>query len=207
LKLGASGSIANSSTIDVKSGAIFDVTAVSGYTLGASQTLKGNGTIKGATTIAGTLAAGASPGILTFENTLTLAGTTVTEIDGTAGAGLVGGHDSVNLTGIGGDGLLTYGGIMTLDIGTIFGVGTYSWNLFDFASETGGFTGISLADQYSGSLTDGGGGIWGLVDGDNTWSFTESSGVLDLTVVPVPEPSVGLLGGLGLLAILLRRRR
>jgi autotransporter-associated beta strand protein len=205
LILGASGSIDDSPVIDVGSGATFDVSAVSGYTVGASQTLTGSGTIKGATTIAGTLAPGASPGTLTFENALTLAGSTIMQIDGNAGAGVTAGHDFVNLTGTGGDGLLTYGGAMTLDIGTTFGVGTYSWDLFDFASVAGTFTGITLAGQYSGSLTDAGGGVWGQADGDNTWSFTESDGVLGLTVIP--EPSATLLGGLGLLALLLRRRR
>jgi autotransporter-associated beta strand protein len=204
LILGASGSIANTSTIDVQSGATFDVSAVSVFTVGGGQTLKGGGTIKGATTIDGTLAPGASTGILTFENALTLAGSTVMEIDGTAGAGLVGGHDFINLTGVGAAGLLTYGGTMTLDISTLFGAGTYSWNLFEFASETGGFTSISLTDQYSGSLTDAGGGVWGLTSGNDSWSFTESTGVLGLTVIP--EPGAALLGGLGLIALLRRRR-
>jgi hypothetical protein len=39
----ASGSIANTSTIDVQSGATFDVTSVSGFTVGGSQSLKGGG--------------------------------------------------------------------------------------------------------------------------------------------------------------------
>jgi autotransporter-associated beta strand protein len=199
LALSSTGSINSSTTIDVKSGATFDVSAVSGYTVDASQTLKGSGTIKGVTTINGILAPGASPGTLTFENALTLAGSTVMEIDGDAGAGVVGGHDFVNLSGA----ALTYGGTMTLDIGVIFGAGTYSWNLFDFDSESSGFSGITLDDQYSGSLT-GSGDSWGLTSGNNTWSFAESTGVLGLTVIP--EPGAALLGSLGLLALLRRRR-
>jgi autotransporter-associated beta strand protein len=173
-------------------------------------TLGGIGTVGGATSIgaAGTLSPGQSPGTMTFVNTLSLAGSTIMEIDGTNGAGVTGGHDFVNLTGAGAAGVLTYGGTMTLDIGVLFGAGSYSWNLFDFASEslsvTSAFTGITLDDQYSGSLTDSGGGVWGLVDGNNTWSFTESDGVLGLTVIP--EPRAALLGGLGLLALLRRRR-
>ena len=169
-------------------------------------TLGGIGTVGGATSIgaSGTLSPGQSPGTMTFLNTLGLAGSMLMEIDGTAGAGVTGGHDFVNLTGAGAAGVLTYGGTMTIDIGVIFGAGTYSWNLFDFASETGGFTSITLADQYSGTLTDSGGGVWGLVDGDNTWSFTESDGVLGLTVIP--EPRAALLGALSLFALLRRRR-
>jgi hypothetical protein len=94
---------------------------------------------------------------------------------------------------------------MTLDIGMIFGVGNYSFNLFDFESETGTFATITLADQYSGSFLDGDlNGVWDLTSGDSTWQFTESTGVLGLTVVP--EPHAALLGGLGMLALLRRRR-
>jgi hypothetical protein len=142
-----------------------------------------------------------------FTNTLGLNGTTIMEIDGTLGTGVIGGNDLVNLTGIGAAGVLTYGGTMTLDIGVIFGAGTYSWNLFDMASETGTFTTITLADKYSGSLLDDGvdDDVWDLTSGDNTWKFTESTGVLGLTVVPEPNVAA-LLGGLGTL-LLLRRRR
>jgi hypothetical protein len=169
--------------------------------------LGGTGTV-GKAIVNGTLAVGNSPGQMNFTDTLGLNGITVMEIDGTAGAGVAGGHDFANLTGAGAAGVLTYGGAMTLDIGTIFGVGTYSWNLFDMASETGTFNpgGITLADQYSGSLLDGDlNGVWDLTSGSNTWQFTESTGVLGLTVVP--EPSVAaLLGGIGTLMLLRRRR-
>jgi autotransporter-associated beta strand protein len=176
-------------------------------TVAVGATLGGTGTV-GKAIVNGTLAVGNSPGQMNFTDTLGLNGTTVMEIDGTAGAGVAGGHDFANLTGAGAAGVLTYGGAMTLDIGTIFGVGTYSWNLFDMASETGTFNpgGITLADQYSGSLLDGDlNGVWDLTSGSNTWQFTESTGVLGLTVVP--EPSVAaLLGGIGTLMLLRRRR-
>ena len=174
-------------------------------TVGASGTLGGTGTVGGATTVNGTLAVGTSPGTMTFTNTLGLNGTTVMEIDGTAGAGVnPNGHDFISLTSAGAAGVLTYGGSMTLDIGVVFGNGSYSWDLFNFASETGGFTEISLADKYSGTLTNAGGGVWGLSSGFNTWQFTESTGVLGLTVVP--EPRAALLGSLGMLMLLRRRR-
>jgi hypothetical protein len=142
---------------------------------------------------------------MNFTDTLGLNGTVVMEIDGIAGAGIASGHDFINLTGAGAAGVLTYGGTMTLDIGTIFGAGTYSWNLFEMTGESGTFATITLADQYSGSLLDGdSNGIWDLTAGSNTWQFTESTGVLGLTVVP--EPQAALLGGLGLLVMLRRRR-
>ncbi len=187
-KLVVNGNISTSSLTTVASGA----------------TLGGTGTV-GKAIINGTLAVGNSPGQMDFTDTLGLNGTVEMEIDGTAGAGVTGGHDFTNLTGLGAAGVLTYGGTMTLDIGVIFGVGTYSWNLFDMASETGTFATITLADLYSGSLLDGDlNGVWDLTSGSDTWQFTESTGVLGLTVVP--EPRAALLGGLGLLALLRRRR-
>jgi hypothetical protein len=154
----------------------------------------------------GTLAVGNSPGTMIFTDYLTLAGITVTEIDGMDGPGETNGHDFVNLTGLGAAGVLTYGGTMTLDIGVLFGMGTYSWNLFDMASESGTFSTITLADKYSGSLLDGDlDGIWDFTSGINTWQFTESTGVLGLTVVP--ETSTTLLGVFGALVMLRRRRK
>ena len=174
-------------------------------TVDVGATIGGTGTL-GATIINGTLAVGNSPGQMDFVNTLSLYGSTVMEIDGTAGAGVTGGHDFVNLTGEGAAGVLTYGGTMMIDFGDIFVAGIYTWNLFDMASETGTFTSISLADQYSGTLLDSDlNGVWDLTSGTDTWQFTEATGNLSLTVIP--EPNVAILsGGLGLLALLRRRR-
>lgn len=203
-----SGANTYTSATNVNNGTLIingSTSASSVVTVGASGTLGGIGTVGGATTVNGTLSVGQSPGIMTFANTLTLAGTTIMEIDGNSGAGVTGGHDFANLTGVGAAGVLTYGGTMTLDIGVLFGTGFYTWNLFDMASETGTFTSITLADQYSGSLLDADlDGVWDLTSGNNIWQFSESTGVLGLTVIP--EPGVALLGALGMLLILRRRR-
>jgi fibronectin-binding autotransporter adhesin len=173
-------------------------------TVDSGATLGGSGSV-GKTIINGTLAVGNSPGTMTFTNTLELNGSTMMEIDGTSGTGVTGGHDFVKLTGAGPLGILTYGGTLTLDMGTVFANGTYTWDLFDMAGETGTFTSISLADRYSGSLLDVDlNGVWDLTSGNNTWQFTESTGVLGLTVVP--ESRTALLGLVGTV-LLLRRRR
>ena len=170
---------------------------------GTGGTLSGSGTINQAVSIptGNTLLIGNSVGQMNFGSSLGLGGTTMMEIEGTVGAGLAGGHDFANVAGA-----LTYGGTLTLALGTTFGTGTYSWNLFDFAGADGGtFSTITLADQYSGSLLDGdSNGIWDLNSGNNTWQFTESTGILGLTVIP--EPSAALLGGLGMFCLLRRRR-
>jgi MYXO-CTERM domain-containing protein len=45
---------------------------------------------------------------------------------------------------------------------------------------------------------------WSATVGDATYNFAEGNGVLSVTVVP--EPTAALMGGLGLLGLLRRRR-
>jgi len=167
--------------------------------VGAAGTLGGSGVVGGNTTVTGFLKPGNSPGVLEFGGTLTLAGASETtmEIDGEIRDTE---YDGVDVTGA-----LTYGGALTLDLGMIFGIGTYDFNLFDFGGQSGSFSTVTLADAYTGSLVNDGFGTWGLNDGANTWTFTQNDGILNLAVV-VPEPHTFLLGALGLL-VLMRRRR
>ncbi|MFN6095765.1 MAG: hypothetical protein ACK49J_12340 [Verrucomicrobiota bacterium] len=109
-------------------------------------------------------------------------------------------YDAIDITGA-----LTYGGTLTLDFsGPAYGQGVYSFDLFDFTSTSGSFTSMSLAGLYSGALINNS-GVWGYQQGDNTWSFKESDGVLTFTVVP--EPNVAMVVGSLALMTLLRRRR
>lgn len=168
--------------------------------MGVNGTLGGNGTVGGATTVNGNLRPGTSPGVLTFTNSLTLAGTTATtmEINGTVRET---GYDGVDVGTA-----LTYGGTLTLAFGTTFGT-DQTFNLFDlFTSQSGSFSSVSLTGSYSGSLVDDGFGVWSATtnSGNESWVFTQSTGDLALTVIP--EPSSALLGALGAM-LLLRRRR
>ena len=173
----------------------------------SGATLGGSGTIGGAATIAGTLAPGNSAGLLNLNSSLTLSNTatTVMEINGAGTRGTD--FDAVNVGSS-----LTYDGTLTLSLGTTFGFGSYSFNLFDFSSETGTFDFVNLAGSYSGSLTNISSDVWGLTSFENsltnTWTFTESTGVLELGAVPEPSTYALLaLAAAGLGAHVVRRRR
>ncbi|MCU0781482.1 MAG: hypothetical protein MUF04_10340, partial [Akkermansiaceae bacterium] len=172
--------------------------ATGAVSVGADGTLGGTGIIGGATTVSGTLAAGNSTGLLTFNSTLALAGGAAFEIHGTARGAAVGGYDAVDVGGA-----LTYGGTLTALFGTSFGAGSYNFDLFDFDGQSGTLDSLGIAGSYSGTLNPDNG--WALTSGTESWGFNHSTGVLSLTVVP--EPGVALLGGLGLVALLRRRRR
>ena len=159
-------------------------------------TLGGSGTISGATTIAGNLNPGNSPGLLSFGNSLTLETTAVTTMEIT-GLTRSTEYDAVNVTG-----QLTYAGDLIIQFATTLASGA-TFNLFDFGSQTGSFDTVTLAGSYTGTLTNSG-GVWSLTSGGNSWTFTQSTG--DLTFAVIPEPKAALLGMIGVL-LLLRRRR
>jgi autotransporter-associated beta strand protein len=135
LALGPAGSINNSTNIDVQSGAVFDVTAVSGgYILRASQSLKGNGSVVGNVTANGSVTPGESIGTLTFSNNVVLAGTTTMEIDrdATPNADLIVANS------------LTYGGALTVvNNGAALQAGD-TFNLFDWTTRSGSFSSTNL---------------------------------------------------------------
>jgi fibronectin-binding autotransporter adhesin len=168
----------------------------------ASTTLSGSGRVNGAATVNGNLTPGSSGDrLLNFGSSLTLANTTVTTMD-INGADLGINHDAIEATGA-----LTYDGALALAIGTVFGAGTYNFDLFDSGSQIGSFDSVTLSGLYSGTLTNNL-GIWSTTTnlGNETWTFNQSTGDLSLTVIPEPNVAA-LLGGLGTLLLLRRRRR
>lgn len=186
--------IATSSAIIVGdapgSTAVFDVTGVAGgFVVGAGQTIGGHGTFVGPLTIAGTLSPGTSIGTSTFDDDVTLSGTTSIEIDSVSGALF---SDLVN-----GLGVITLGGVLSIvdidaDSVTSYAAGD-SWNLFD-GTLAGAFSSVVLPELGAGlswdasELTAGGEGI--------------------LTVVAVPEPAATSLAlGAVFMSLVTRRRR
>jgi fibronectin-binding autotransporter adhesin len=200
--LASTGSLANSANI-IANGT-FDVSAVTGFSIGAAQTLQGSGAVVGATTVNGTLAPGNSPGLLTFSSDLSLGGSSTSqfEINGTVRGST---HDAVDAGGA-----LSYGGTMGLVFDAPISAGIY--DLFGgFSGQSGAFifvsVGGSFAEALSGSPAITGSG-WSA--SSPTWSYAFDNASGDLTISAVPEPSafaaLAGLAGLGLVGARRRRR-
>ena len=165
LKLTATGSIA-SNLIDVATGS-FDVSSVSGYSLGSGKTIRGNGTIIGVMTVLGTLQPGESPGILNTGN-ITFGNGSLLNVElagATAGTlyDVLNSSGSVNLQ----DG-------SKLKVSLINSFAPQNGDVFDilnFSSLTGTFTTVDLP-----ALT-----------GDNAWNLDNLYN--DGTISVVPEPA------------------
>lgn len=164
------------------------------FTVQTGGILGGTGTVGGVVNVLdGTVAPGASPGTLTLSSDLNLAANSVLsfELDGTDQT--VG--SSIN-------DLIVVGGNLVLD-GTL--------DVSPWAT----FAGASIGDKwrlidYTGSLTDNGLVLGVSPDSNLTFAIdTGTANQVNLVVTAVPEPStvvLGLLGGLGLLMVVRRRR-
>lgn len=184
--------------------------ATGNVTVGAAGTLGGTGSIGGATTINGTLAPGNSPGIITFTNNLTLAGTVTFEING-AGRGVS--YDGIDMTTTSSS-LLTYGGTQSLSFNAPITIGTYDLiSLGLGVTQTGDFSAVSASGTEVGSfanltLTPGTGWTAQLTDlSSNIWTLSFNNATGDLSIVPEPATYGALAGAAALALAALRRRR
>ena len=166
-----------------------DGSVTSAVTVAAGAKLQGTGIITKAGTalsVLGTLAPGNSIGTLTVNGDVSLSGTSDFEIN----------QDSTTadlLLVQGTNGALTYGGILNV---TTLGSGLYTpnqtFNLFDFTSQSGTFSSVSLP-----SLSGQPGYSW-----DTSALYTAG------TITVIPEPAtVGLIGLFGAMALLRRRMK
>jgi autotransporter-associated beta strand protein len=181
----AGATVVNAGTLIVNG----SLAAGSALTVASGATLGGTGTINGAATVNGFLRPGNSPGILNFGSSLALGATSeiTMELNGTVRGTE---YDGINVTGA-----LTYGGNLTINVGSAFLVSDSTFSLFTFASQTGGLAFVSLAGAYGAGDFTNSGGIWSLTDsGGNQWSLSQADGNLGFTAVP--EPSTWALLGL-----------
>lgn len=193
LVIGASGSLANTTT-----------------TIGVGGTLAGGGTIGGATTIQGTHTPGFSPGTQTFTNGLSYANTSILnwELTGNSTDGRGTSYDAVDVTGgsfaiaTGAEIDLTFGG--TVDFLNDFWDLNQEWLVVDLSGSA------TAADSNVFTIgTISGGANWNPALGSFGIQRKDGSTTADavyLTWTAVPEPGAALLGGLGMLTLLRRRR-
>jgi fibronectin-binding autotransporter adhesin len=79
-----------------------------------------------------------------------------------------------------------------------------SWTLVNATTLTDSYGGTFNVSSTLGAFTELA-NVWTKVDGDNTWTFTESTGVLALGVVP--EPTTWALLAFSLTTVMVLRRR
>jgi autotransporter-associated beta strand protein len=210
LKLDGLGSIASTNIIvgDAGSiGAILDATTKTGnFTVASGQTVRGIGTIQGSTTIQlnGTIAPGNSDaGILNNLGNIALqAGSNLAiELGGTAPG--IGGYDQLNVTGS-----ATLGGLLA--VSTIGGFNpTFGSLFFVLANDSND----AISGVFSNASVDGNtytlGGqqyqisYFGNHTGGGAGTFTGGN---DVALRAIPEPNAALIGGIGVLFLLRRRR-
>lgn len=203
LALGAAGSIDNSSGVYLGTGGgTFDVSAKSGgYTVAA---LTGSGNVTGALAVSTQLAIGNSPGTANFSSDLTLGGASTYTYE-VVGSGTVGGSYAAytaDLGNIAGNLTITAGAVLDL-----VQLGTYTANdkftLFSYSGTlTGTFAGLADDSNFTA-----GGGDWLINYNDTTGGENGGTYSNFVTITAVPEPNAAMLvGGLGMLALLRRRR-
>jgi fibronectin-binding autotransporter adhesin len=196
------GSSSSTGAFTVNSGslAVNGVLGTGPMTVAAVGWLQGSGTIGGDVNVLGTLSPGNSPGIITLGSvTLGASSTTIIEIND-----LVRGtdYDGVNITGTSSS--LTYGGLLSLNFGSL-SPDDVTYDIFNFAGGyLGGYTTVTSTGAYIGTWADIGGGQFQLVSGAQTLTFDQATG----DIIVVPEPAAIVLAGLGLagVAAAIRRR-
>lgn len=221
LTLGAAGSIANSSWVQIDSGATFNTSAVSGgYALSGSTVLSGGGSITGSLQVGGTAqlrpgptsdtaavaAAGNGAGTLAISGALTFtpaSSTTVARFQ-------IFSSTSADKITVGGNLVLNASSNMAVTFdGNYTPAWKDSWELIDWTGvlTEGGFsTGTNLRTGADGPAE----GNLNLPDLSATgwvWEISQFSGSGSLVITVVPEPSRLVFLALGAAFLLQRRLR
>ena len=205
LKLLSGGSLASTGIIvgdTGSSGAILDAIA-SSLVIASGQTVSGIGTIKGSTTIqaGGTISPGNSPGILTNLGNISLdpSSTFQAELNGViAGTG----YDQLKVTGA--SSIATLAGVLSVTTG----FSPTNGNLFFLINNDGSsaISGVFSNGPVNGNTYTFGGSQQYAISYFGDSSTTSFTGGNDVVLKAVPEPGAALLGGLGGLFLLRRRR-
>jgi autotransporter-associated beta strand protein len=192
-------------------------TSTGQLTVAAGATLGGSGTVGSSATISGIHAPGNSPGIQTFSNNVAyqtgasveweLNGNSATQASPTAL------FDQIVLNGN-----LDFAGTTTLNLSFIASgsavawsnafwnashTGSNGWLLFDVAGTTTNFSNLSLS---TANWADSSGNLFNTTRGTSSFGLEQVGQNIYLSYTAVPETSAALIGGLGALFLLRRRR-
>jgi autotransporter-associated beta strand protein len=173
-----------------------NITASPLTTVASGATLGGNATVAALTVLSGGFVTpGNSSGTLTVIGNYIQAGTYTAEIDGLTPGTL---HDQINVTG---SVDITDGSLSTVFTGS-YSLGDMIFLLLNDGADaiTGSYTGLAQDAVFTS-----GGHDWRISYLADSAANTFTGGN-DIALVAIPEPSAALLGGLGLLALLRRRR-
>jgi len=169
--------------------------ADSAFAISGSGTLSGSGTI-GALTVStgGTVAPGNSPGVLVTGDFNLDGGTFLAELDGTT-AGTQ--YDQIHVNGT-----VSLAGLLTLSLGFNPEVNDIFFLILNDGSDavTGTFTGLADNSTFSQD------GSSFQISYQADFGTNSLTGGNDVAIIVIPEPSVALLGGIGLLALFRRKR-
>ena len=182
----------------------------------SSTTVSGTGTITGNTIISGVHSPGNSPGVQTYSSNLSYTtGSSVTWELGVDGLGTRG----TDFDGIDVGGTLDFSGATSLNLVFNFAgssvdwtdsfwdtsrTGTAGWLIYDVAGSTTNFANLTVNAANWFGVT---GGQFDVSRLNNTFSLYQDGSDIYLNYNVVPEPDVAmLLGGLGMLTLLRRRR-
>jgi fibronectin-binding autotransporter adhesin len=186
-------------------------------TVDSAATLGGSGTIGGTTTISGIHSPGNSPGVQTFSNNLsyTTGASVLWELNGNTAT--QGSPTAVfDQILVGGD--LDFTGATAIDLSFIAGGSVVNWNdsfweiahagangwlVYDVSGNTTHFSNFSISVA---NWQDGTGNLFNTVRSGASFGLEQVANDIYVTYTIVPEPTAVLLGGLGTL-VLLRRRR
>ena len=208
LALSGTGSIANTTGINVQGGATFDVTALSGgFALGATQTLRGDGTLNATgrnIAVAGTITPGNGIGQMSVStNMLQFGSTSALDIEMTPGLPPTAGSNYGQLALTGGI------SIASLAAMNLTALGSGAWHLGDIYYLINNDGADAISGAFNG-YTEGASFTFASQLFKVTYqadsATTSFIGGNDMAVQVIPETSAALLGGLGMLTLLRRRR-
>jgi len=214
LEIASGGSTHASSAVTVNGTASLVVNGTLNGTLlaNSSTTVSGTGTIVGNATIQGTHNPGNSPGIQTFGNLSYTGGAAIVNWELSANTVTNAANPSAVYDQVVVGGTLDFTGATSLNLlfsGDVlwsdsFWASTQSWTLYDVTTSTANFANLILSTT---NWQDGGSNFFdSSARSANTFTLSQSGQDVILNYNVIPEPSTALLGGLGLLALLRRRR-